>query len=210
MIIKKVPISEIDVWDKNPRNIKTEDFKRLKRQIEELGIYKPLLCFQEKGKYITLGGNMRLRALREMKFEEVDVSIVKPKSEAEKIKFALSDNDRAGQYDEDMLAELVFPHIEDIKLEDYKIDINEPWLDLKKIIERVGPDIDPNAEWQGMPEFGNTPKAVKTIFVHFETEQAIIDFAKLLKQTIGEKTKYVWFPKKERQDMKSKAFKNES
>lgn len=53
MKLERVPISEIDIWDKNPRNIKTKDFERLKGQIQELGVYKPLVCVKENGRYIT-------------------------------------------------------------------------------------------------------------------------------------------------------------
>jgi len=141
MEIKKVPISQVEPWEKNPRNIRTKDFERLKKQILELGVYKPLICYEENGKYITLGGNMRLLALRELGIPEVEISIVYPKSEAEKIKYSLSDNDRAGEYDEQALAELVYPHIEEINLEDFKVDLGEA-IDLKGIVESFGPDLD--------------------------------------------------------------------
>jgi len=157
MEIIKVPISEVEVWDKNPRNIKTKDFERLKRQIQELGVYKPLICFRENGKYTTLGGNMRLRALEALSINEVDISIVKPKTEAEKIKYALSDNDRVGQYDEQTLAELTYPHIEEINLEDYKLDIGEP-VSLKDVIEDYAPGIDGEDE---IPEIDDSPAITK-------------------------------------------------
>jgi len=139
MEIKKVPISEVDVWKKNPRNIRTKDFERLKKQILELGVYKPLVCYEENGKYITLGGNMRLRALRELGLREVEISVVYPKTEAEKIKYSLSDNDRAGEYDEQALAELTYPYIEEINLEDFKVDRGSQ-ESLRQILEEYGPD----------------------------------------------------------------------
>lgn len=142
MEIRKVQISEVDVWEKNPRNIKTKDFERLKKQILELGIYKPLICFQENGKYITLGGNMRLRALKALKHEQVEISIVKAATEAQRIKYALSDNDRAGEYEEQKLAELVYPHLEEINLELFKVDVAEA-KNLKMILEDFGPDFIP-------------------------------------------------------------------
>lgn len=157
MEIKRVPISEVEVWDKNPRNIKTKDFERLKRQIQELGVYKPLICFRENGKYTTLGGNMRLRALKDLSMKEIDISIVEAKDEATKIKYALSDNDRVGQYDEQALAELTYPHIEEINLEDYKLDIGEP-ISLKDVIEDYGPDIDGEDE---VPEIDDSPAITK-------------------------------------------------
>jgi ParB-like chromosome segregation protein Spo0J len=142
MKIKRVPIEEVQIWEKNPRNIKITDFERLKKQIKELGIYKPLIVCPENGGYTVLGGNMRLRALKELRAKEVDISIVHPKTEAEKIKYALSDNDQAGQYMEQDVAELVYPHIEDINLEDFKLDIKEP-VKLKNLLEEYGPDFIP-------------------------------------------------------------------
>ena len=111
MNIERVPISKVIPWEKNPRGIKAKDFDRLKKQITKLGVYKPLLAYRENGHYVVLGGNMRIRALKELGLQEVDISIIKPKSEAQKIEYALSDNDRVGYYEEDALAELVYPHI---------------------------------------------------------------------------------------------------
>ena len=140
MDIRRVPIEQVEPWEKNPRGITKADFKRLKRQIEKLGVYKPLICAEENGRFITLGGNMRIRALQELGHKEVDISVVRAEAEEQKIEYALSDNDRAGYYEEDKLAELVYPHVEDIRLEDFKVDVGEP-IDLKGIIERFGPDI---------------------------------------------------------------------
>jgi hypothetical protein len=68
---------------------------------------------------------MRLRALRELGFKEVDVSVVEAKTEEEKIEYSLSDNDRAGYYEEDALAELVAGVADKIHLDDYKIDLGD-------------------------------------------------------------------------------------
>jgi len=158
MNIIKAPIESVIPWDKNPRGIKTKDYDRLKKQITKLGVYKPLIAFKEDGKYIVLGGNMRIRALKEMGLKEVDISVVDPKTEAQKIEFALSDNDRAGFYEEDKLAELVYPHIKDIDLGDFKVDLGEA-LDLKQVVERYGPDIDDGAD--EVPEIDDTPAITK-------------------------------------------------
>ena len=84
---------------------------------------------------------MRLRALKEMGIKEVDISIVNADTEAKKIKYALSDNDRAGEYDEQQLAELVYPHIEEINLEEYKVDLGKA-VDLKIMADGFGPSMD--------------------------------------------------------------------
>ncbi len=145
-------------WDKNPRGIKTKDFERLKKQILRLGVYKPLVVYEDGGKYIVLGGNMRIRALKDLGIKDVDISIVEPKSEAQKIEYALSDNDRAGYYEEEKLAELVYPEIKNLDLTEIKIDLGEA-LDLKQVVERFGPDIDDGAD--DVPEVDDTPAITK-------------------------------------------------
>ena len=135
---KRVPIEKVKSWEKNPRNIKTEAFKRLKRQIKSLGVYKRLLVFEENGAFTALGGNMRLLALTELKHKEVDISIVYPKTEAEKVAYSLSDNDRAGEYDELKLTELIYSVKDELELGDFNIDLGPP-LSLKSLIDDIGP-----------------------------------------------------------------------
>jgi len=143
LIIKRVPIAQVIPWEDNPRGIRIEDFERLKHQILELGVYKPLLVVQEKGKYVVLGGNMRLRALQDLGVQNVEVSVIEAKTKAERIKYALSDNDRAGFYEEERLAELLLPHLKDIDLADFKVDVGHQ-VDLKALLEKFGPDLEPD------------------------------------------------------------------
>ena len=128
-------ISELRGWDKNPRAIKKQDFERLKKQIQELGQYKPLLITPDGE---VLGGNMRLEAYKALGIDDVWVSVVTPKSEAEKVKYALSDNDRAGYYVEEELAELVLS-VPEIELGDYKIDLGS-LTDIQDLINQFSAD----------------------------------------------------------------------
>jgi len=90
-----------------------------------------------------------------MGIKEVDISIVSADTEAKKIKYALSDNDRAGEYDEQQLAELVYPHIEEINLDEYKVDLGEA-ATLADVIEDFGPDLNDGTE-DDVPEIDDTP-----------------------------------------------------
>ena len=50
--------------------------------------------------------------------------------------------------------------------------------------------------WQGMPDYtseSQMPK--KTVYVHFRNKKDIQEFAKLLGQKIGDRTKSIWYPK---------------
>lgn len=64
--------------------------------------------------------------------------------------------------------------------------------------------------WDGMPEFVNEDMIHRTIKVHFENDEDVQAFAKLLKQTLTDKTKYVWYPAKKPDDLKKKVYVDES
>lgn len=115
-------LSDLREWDKNPRDIQVKDFERLKKQILELGQYKPLIITPDG---TVLGGNMRLRVFRELGIEKIWVSVVTPKDEKQKLAYALSDNERAGYYDEDSLANLT-GEFQDFEWENYAIDLKMP------------------------------------------------------------------------------------
>jgi len=170
MNIIKVPISKVKPWEDNPRNIKRQDFDRLKRQIKDLGVYKPLIAFPENGQYIVLGGNMRLEALKSMKVKQVELSIIHPKTQADKIKYALSDNDNVGIYQDDKLAELIYPEIEDINLSDYKADIDFP-DDLQTILSNFIPDFDIPEERQRFKALGTTGQHIEPLQVPDNLQQ---------------------------------------
>jgi len=50
-------------------------------------------------------------------------------------------------------------------------------------------------EWRGLPEFNQPDNgAFRQIIVSFEDQEGVDKFAKLISQTLTEKTKSVWFP----------------
>lgn len=101
---------------------------------------------KENGTLTVLGGNMRLRALQELGHKEVWVSVVEPKSEAEKIEISLSDNDRVGYYEDQALAELVYPYREEIDLKAFKVDLPVPDVNLSDILSRFAPESEKNLD----------------------------------------------------------------
>lgn len=123
------PLDKLENWDKNPRTITEADTARLKKQLINLGQYKPLIIVPTlEGRAVVLGGNMRLGALRELvadghtEFANVWVSPVDAPDDKRKLEYALSDNDRAGQYQEDELVTLMREAGDGLSLEDYHID----------------------------------------------------------------------------------------
>ena len=121
-------VSDLKEWAKNPRSITPEGLERLKKQLvknkEEQGewLYKPLIITNGG---TVLGGNMRLKALRELKADTVWVSVVKADTVDKMLEIALSDNDRVGTYVFDELDSLVkeFPGID---WGMYAVDLQDP------------------------------------------------------------------------------------
>lgn len=120
MNIQKKKVAELTNFEHNPRTITKKAFERLKKQIKKLNAYKPLLVNQDN---IVLGGNMRLRALKEMGVQEIECSMVETKNLSEMMEYALSDNDSAGVTDKDILANLL-PELE-IDMEMFAVHFDE-------------------------------------------------------------------------------------
>lgn len=132
--IEKKQLNELILWDKNPRAIHEVDYKRLKDLIIDLGLFKPFVINQDN---VILGGNMRYRVCKDLGYKEVFVSVVKTDDEAQMFSYALADNDRAGYYEEDKVAELVLKN-PTLKLDMYKLDLgyNSP---LENVVNMFAP-----------------------------------------------------------------------
>jgi len=138
----------LKLYEKNPRGINKKQFELLKKHIKKYGQFKPIVINQDG---IILGGNMRYRAYQELGIDDIWVSEVKTTSEKEIIEYNLIDNQRYGFYEEDALAELVYPFREDIELEDFNIDLGKT-TDLDKLLSNYAPDNDQDDNVPDMPK----------------------------------------------------------
>ena len=63
-------------------------------------------------------------------------------------------------------------------------------------------DDDPDNEWRGMPEFKQPDNgAYRQIIVSFDNDEGVAKFAELIDQNITSKTKSVWFPAREKNNV---------
>lgn len=103
-----VKISEVKPNPKNPRVIRDGKFQKLVKSIQEFPDMlnkRPLIVFTDvDGKYCVLGGNMRLKALNELKFKEIPVILADEWTEEQKAEFLIKDNVGFGEWDWDSLA----------------------------------------------------------------------------------------------------------
>ena len=122
MKIEKMKVSDLKYAPYNPRKIDDKELAKLKRSISEFGYVEPIVWNERTG--FVVGGNQRLKALRELGIEEVDVVVVDLDDAKEKaLNVAL--NKISGEWDF-------------IKLKDVLTDIDTGDFD----IELTGFDLD--------------------------------------------------------------------
>jgi DNA modification methylase len=104
----KVKISAIKANSKNPRVIKDDKFKKLVKSVREFPQMlekRPLVCFTDvDGKYVVLGGNMRLKASQEVGLKEIPIVLADDWTQEQRDEFLIKDNVGFGEWDWDQLA----------------------------------------------------------------------------------------------------------
>jgi ParB-like chromosome segregation protein Spo0J len=91
----------------NPRVIRDEKFKKLVKSIEEFPKMMALRPMVVNEDMVVLGGNMRLKALKELGYKEVPndwVKSAKDLTDDEIRRFIIADNVGFGEHDWEMLA----------------------------------------------------------------------------------------------------------
>ena len=100
-------LKEIKPNPNNPRVLRDDKFQKLKQSITEFPKMLSLRPMVIDENNVVLGGNMRLRALQELGFTDVEDAWVKRSSdltEEEKKRFIITDNVSFGEWDWDTLA----------------------------------------------------------------------------------------------------------
>ena len=161
-MIKKVKISEVKPNPNNPRLIKDDKFRKLVKSIQDFPDMLNVRPIVVNKDMIVLGGNMRLKAIKEAGHTEVAVEIVDWSEDKQK-EFIVKDNVGYGEWDWDDLAN----NWDAQELTDWGLDIpnftTEPNLD-----ELIGQE-------------KNNPPTIKITFETVEDlQQAEIDITELI------------------------------
>lgn len=140
--IKRLELNngQLEGLPKNPRYIRDDEYEKLKRSIEQSPEFleaRMLLVYPlPNGNYIVIAGNMRLRACKELGYEELPCYVFPQDTTVEKLReYTIKDNANFGNWDFDILA-------------------NESWSDdIDKLAEWGAPvDFLKQDEWEDLPE----------------------------------------------------------
>lgn len=122
---------------KNPRVIKDEKFKKLVKSIEEnpeMTSLREILVYPYEGKYVVIGGNMRLKAMKELGYKEAPCKVIAEDTTVEQLQaYTIKDNSGFGEWDFDMLtSEWDLGLLTDCAIDLPEISIEEPEAEVKE------------------------------------------------------------------------------
>ena len=116
--MERLPVSKLKANPNNPRVIRDEKFKKLVKSIKEFPEMLEARPVVVNPDMVVLGGNMRLKALREAGVEEAPVYIASW-DEVKQRQFIIKDNVGFGEWDWDALAN----EWNEEELQDWGLDI---------------------------------------------------------------------------------------
>jgi hypothetical protein len=124
MNIQVVKITDIKPNPNNPRVIKDDKFKKLVASIREFPKMLELRPIVVNADMVVLGGNMRLKALQELKLKEAPIIKIDDLTEEQQKEFIIKDNVGFGEWDWEQLAN------------EWDVQDLDKWsLDIPKIID---------------------------------------------------------------------------
>lgn len=203
MEIIELKLSEIKPYEKNPRQ--KRDIEKVAQSIKEFGWQQPIVV--DKGNVIVVG-HSRYEAAKMLGHEKVPVVIADISPQKAKA-YRIADN-KTNQYSDWDFTKL---HKELGELLDENYDLSNLGFEeaeLESIItfDRGDGDwLDTKKEWEGMPSFEHDDLSpYMAIRVNFVNKEAVEKFFKMIQQDYTEKTKYIWFPKIEKNVLKDKGY----
>jgi len=118
--LRTIKVKDLIEWSGNPRKISREDLDNLKQSFIEFGHARTLTVAPDGKKFVIIGGNQSLKALKELDFKEIQCSVCdREMTEQEKQKLSVFLNHRSkgeGEWDYDILNDW------DVDLEDWGVE----------------------------------------------------------------------------------------
>lgn len=175
------------------------------KSIESHGIYKNIVIAKDN---TILAGHGVVQAAKQMGIVSIPVKRldIEPDSPLA-LKLLVGDNEisHLAEDDKTLLANILKSVNEDDTLlgsghDDFTLS------NLLFLTQNHAP-LNTSEEWKGMPEYENQNKmSWRHIVMHFDKQEDLDAFAELIQQNITDKTAYLWFPMKERNDTESKRY----
>ena len=208
MKILEMETDSLIPYEKNPRKISGKAIEKVAESIEKYGFNQPVVVNQDN---VICVGHTRWNAAKKLGLRTVPV-LQKTMTEEQFKKYNIADNKVAefSQWDYDLLSEQILNmkmeniEIKEIGFENFELENILKYSELQEDYEQNSDEEknhpnEPDKEWEGMPEPENQlVKPFKTLLVYFENKQDLDEFSKKIGVALTEKTKYTWYPEKEK------------
>lgn len=195
------PLAALAASTRNARVHPDAQVEQLANSIREWGFTMPILV-DERGEVIA--GHGRLLAAEKLGLAEVPVMEAVGWTAKQIRAYRLADNQLAlnAAWDIKLFA------AELGELTDVAALVGFSAAELQNImLDREYGPTDPNAEWEGMPEFSHLDKrAFRSVVFHFKTREDLNAFAAFIGRPLTEKTRFVWWPEIEIETYADKAY----
>ena len=206
--IEEIKISELKKHQRNYRVHTDEQINHLVKSLEQNGIYKNILVAKDN---FILGGHGIIEALDKLGIKEVPIiklDILSTDSQA--IKILVGDNEVSKLAEiNDIELTKILKELRDINVEElFGTGFDELMIaNLVMVTRPVSEikDFNEAAEWVGLPDFIKADTDISLI-IHFRNINDKKNFFKFINQTFTEKTRYIWWPKRENEDTKNLKF----
>lgn len=168
MLTEKIKISKIKGNPDNPRIIKDDRFKSLVQSIKEFPEMLELRPIVVDKDLMVLGGNMRLKACKELKLKDVYITKAENLTDEQKKEFIIKDNASFGEWDYTQLSEWDNEQLNDWGLEnwnnediDYSLknkEIDIDMLDMDMILKLKYNEDEYNLVKEQLSKIASTPE----------------------------------------------------
>ena len=192
---EQIKLSDLIEWEFNPVKLSEHDAKQIQISIEKFGLVLPLVANRpgdpgtnENRRLIDGHQRKTILLYSEIATPDtlLDVRIPSRKltnDECSELSIRLRKN--TGEFDFQILATFEKSDLLDWGFRAYELDMDD---------EPIDDDL-----WVGMPEYESEDVSeIQSVKVNFLTQADIDDFAELVNQRITEKTRYIWFPRVEK------------
>lgn len=198
------PVDRPKPYKSNPRLIPETAVAKVAASIKEFGWRQPIVVDTDG---VIIVGHSRKLAAKYLGLKDVPVHVASDLTPEQIRAYRIADNKTSELADWD--DELLAAEIDALSAVEFNLSLtgfSEP--EIFQLAEE-GVEINPEAEWQGMPEFSQEDQlAFRTIKVHFRDQSDVDAFAELISQAVTPKARYLWFPAMEIERTTDKRFRS--
>ncbi len=194
--ISYIDTSSVKPYEHNARKHNPSQIEMIAKSISKFGFNNPVLIDESN---VLVAGHGRLEAAQSLGMETIPAITLIGLTDAEKRAYVLADNQLALKSHWD--ANAVASELQILADLDFDMDaIGFEPFELSHYLSDAEEN-DPEQEFTGMPDHDNEDiSGFRKIIIHFECQQDVNDFAKLLHQQVSDKCKSLWFPEKVKMD----------